>query len=867
MDINLNRDIIIDIDLNNGKIDKPYNASYYNTDSNIAFFYVKLHKMNAFDFTEYISKEDAGNYKVVMKIVKPKTLIVTELIGTISDDLDEDCAIYKFIIKDELMNEVGEPFCYISIYYNNQELVTNGFNYTIKQDPLGKYNLVLLNDPDMPLLKSLLEEIKNNVGGIDDENVRDDKSFSSYKTTQIANNLSSQIKDKANTNDVRMKNINITLNDCDSNMLGAIQGGSDTQFNLLSVPRDNSVTPEKTTFIKCSANQFNKNTVTKNVYIDSIGGIVEDYRYAITDYILVAGKNKLSVYGFYAISYFDSNKNFLNRITLSSSEDAQEGITIPENAGYIRCTYDLNNNVNRQINLSSTLLPYDEFKQTLSENIIVKTLSKDTTLNIKDKSITPEKATFMECSANKFNEKTVTKNVYIDTSGEIVQDERYAITDYIFVGGKDKLSLRGFYAISCFNNNKRFLNRIALSSSEETYEGIVIPENTEYIRCTYDLNNNVNRQINLSSTLLAYDEFKQTLSKDITLTINDKSVTPDRTTFIECSANKFNEQTITKNVYIDASGGIVEDERYAITDYICVVGRDKLSVYGFYAISYFDSNKNFLNRTVLSLSEETYEGMVVPENAEYIRCTYQLDNNVNRQINLSSTLLPYDKFKQTLSENIIVNSKDNILNGKTLLSFGDSITFGYGNNGISYVDYIAENNNMVKINKAISGASFTLCSDRSHILEQMTQMTSQKADYIIFNGLTNDVSSSPDWGTISEGYDGPFDVNTFCGGFESCCSLLKNNWIDSKILFVAVHKMCSRDTGGQERLQALAKEMCNKWSIPYVDLYNEGLNTYLTSMKDRFTANESGVPDGTHPNALGYKTFYVNAIESKLKNI
>ena len=79
--------------------------------------------------------------------------------------------------------------------------------------------------------------------------------------------------------------------------------------------------------------------------------------------------------------------------------------------------------------------------------------------------------------------------------------------------------------------------------------------------------------------------------------------------------------------------------------------------------------------------------------------------------------------------------------------------------------------------------------------------------------------------------------------------------------------MCSRDTGGQERLQALAKEMCNKWSIPYVDLYNEGLNTYLTSMKDRFTADQDGVPDGTHPNELGYKTFYVNAIESKLKSI
>ena len=44
MAINLDRDVIIDVNLDNGQITRPNNASYYNTDSNIAFFYIKLHK-------------------------------------------------------------------------------------------------------------------------------------------------------------------------------------------------------------------------------------------------------------------------------------------------------------------------------------------------------------------------------------------------------------------------------------------------------------------------------------------------------------------------------------------------------------------------------------------------------------------------------------------------------------------------------------------------------------------------------------------------------------------------------------------------------------------------------------------------------
>ena len=55
-----------------------------------------------------------------------------------------------------------------------------------------------------------------------------------------------------------MKNTEITLNDCNSEMLAAIQGGEGTSFNLLSTPDDYSVSIKKlATAIRDRDSSFN----------------------------------------------------------------------------------------------------------------------------------------------------------------------------------------------------------------------------------------------------------------------------------------------------------------------------------------------------------------------------------------------------------------------------------------------------------------------------------------------------------------------------------------------------------------------------------------------------------------------------------
>ena len=81
--------------------------------------------------------------------------------------------------------------------------------------------------------------------------------------------------------------------------------------------------------------------------------------------------------------------------------------------------------------------------------------------------------------------------------------------------------------------------------------------------------------------------------------------------------------------------------------------------------------------------------------------------------------------------------------------------------------------------------------------------------------------------------------------------------------------MGSRDYTKQTECQKRCIDICNKWGIPVADIGNSGnLNTFLTCMH-KFTNPTSSQPNGdrTHPNELGYKTFYLPIIHKILTSI
>jgi putative cell wall-binding protein/lysophospholipase L1-like esterase len=212
-----------------------------------------------------------------------------------------------------------------------------------------------------------------------------------------------------------------------------------------------------------------------------------------------------------------------------------------------------------------------------------------------------------------------------------------------------------------------------------------------------------------------------------------------------------------------------------------------------------------------------------------------------------------------------------ILNGKKLLNFGDSIAKGTGNNNIGYAEIIGGKTDMICYNYAVGGAVFGTDKNRptrSRIPAQVDLAIKNgiDPDYIIFEGGTNDISFA-DLGKITEGYTASLDLDTFCGGMEYCCKTLLTNYYDKKIIFVRVHNRVSSNKTLQKVYGDKAIEICKKWRIPYVDLYSEGeLNANNPTQRLMYTVYkpELGTGDGTHPNQAGYEKFYVPMILNKM---
>lgn len=113
--------------------------------------------------------------------------------------------------------------------------------------------------------------------------------------------INEQLDTKANDNEVRKKNVNITLNDCDSKLLGAIQGSA--TFELLSIPRDLSVSYQKLenriqTILSTNYSPISLNWHSGGYYNYTDGVITNgDVNYNYADIINVVGGEKYKISG------------------------------------------------------------------------------------------------------------------------------------------------------------------------------------------------------------------------------------------------------------------------------------------------------------------------------------------------------------------------------------------------------------------------------------------------------------------------------------------------------------------------------------------------------------------------------------------
>lgn len=218
----------------------------------------------------------------------------------------------------------------------------------------------------------------------------------------------------------------------------------------------------------------------------------------------------------------------------------------------------------------------------------------------------------------------------------------------------------------------------------------------------------------------------------------------------------------------------------------------------------------------------------------------------------------------------------NILINKKLAFVGDSICFGYGWNGDdgtwepkgwSYI--IKENNPSCEVlNISAPSATLTNALEDNNILMQVESLISNKAtytpDYILLQGGINDNSASAPIGKAGTSFAPTNDstyLGTVSGAVDYMLYRLITNFPNARIGFISSTRIIGNDNY-QSYLDAI-KKVCNKWSMPVIDLWNNGeLNPNIPSINTQYFYQA----DGVHPKEIGYRRFIAPKIEKWIKS-
>ena len=216
------------------------------------------------------------------------------------------------------------------------------------------------------------------------------------------------------------------------------------------------------------------------------------------------------------------------------------------------------------------------------------------------------------------------------------------------------------------------------------------------------------------------------------------------------------------------------------------------------------------------------------------------------------------------------------LRGKTMYALGDSIVYGH-KYARSFVNFTAEREAMGLSKYAVNGA--TVGPSSNQLITQVRNASTRPPDYVVFNGGTNDAEQIYDHkyrvGTMADGFDpGRFDKTTYAGSLETALAAIRAKWPTARIVYVAVHKLGSRDWNTQLAIRTVTLQICTKWHLTVADLFNDTtLDTRIDSQRVAYTFNDllNGFPGtggtGTHPNIAAITSFYAPTLTAALTQL
>lgn len=202
------------------------------------------------------------------------------------------------------------------------------------------------------------------------------------------------------------------------------------------------------------------------------------------------------------------------------------------------------------------------------------------------------------------------------------------------------------------------------------------------------------------------------------------------------------------------------------------------------------------------------------------------------------------------------DTMESVLNGKTIIFLGSSVTYGFAAHGESFADYLQKQDGIISVKEAVSGTTLVDDKSNSYVSRLKTIDTKTNADAFICQLSTNDATQNKPLGQLSDSDNlNDFDTHTVIGAIEYIVCYARQTW-NCPVIFYTGTKY---DSDSYEKMVEALYQVKEKWSIGVIDLWNSEEMNNVSRADYKLYMN-----DPIHPTRKGYKEWWTPVIREYL---
>lgn len=462
-------------------------------------------------------------------------------------------------------------------------------------------------------------------------------------------------------------------------------------------------------------------------------------------------------------------------------------------------------------------------------------------------SVAEDRTTFFKKSTKNLLNPTTANIGYFLSSGALTAGS-YNTTDYIPVSASTSyVANQQARFVEYYDSGKSYLT----GSVSQNVAGFTTPANASFIRLSFpsnfDLYKTQVEQGTVSSAFDSYYKFNYPTSSDLILT--NKAVQEKATTFFTISTkNLFNPNT-PNNGYFLNNGALATSTAYNTSDYIPA---SPSTTYVLNQqcrfIEYYDLNKVYIS------NGQNLTSFTPPSLSVYMRITFIKEVDFKSvQLEVGATSTTFEAYA-TFNYSSVSGSASSKWNGKSLSSFGDSITAQN-----SWQPYISSKFSLTLNNYGVSGTKIADSGGDTQAMcrDERINAIDVNSNIVLIMGGTNDWAQNVPLGTFSRTN---LDTTTFYGACNVMLKKMVTRLTTARILVLGTpfgtypNRSGWTDTSGlinNLNLQTVDYgkaiiDVARLWGIPTIDIggqagWNEAnIATYIGNDGAYLHPNDTG---------------------------